>query len=285
MGKVWFVTGAARGIGSEIAKAALAAGNRVVATGRSPEAVRKALGTGGNLFVTGLDVTNEDQVGKAVKTAVERFERIDVLVNNAGYGQLGVFEETTPQQVRAQYDTNVFGLMAVTRAVLPIMRKQQSGRIFNISAIAGLKGFFGGAVYNSSKFAVEGFSQCIAEELTPLGIYVTAISPGFFRTDFLDGSSIQYAEGKISDYAKGAAEFRAFMDNRNHEQAGDPAKLAKVIVKLAEVDKPPVSFVAGSDAVEMAMDAITAQKTQIDSWRDLSVSTDGNWSQTLHQAG
>ena len=285
MSKVWFVTGATRGIGSEIANAALAAGNKVVATGRSPEAVRKALGATDDLFITALDVTNENQVNTAVTTAVEHFGRIDVLINNAGYGQLGVFEESTPQQVRAQYETNVFGLMAVTRAVLPIMRKQGSGRIFNISSIAGLKGFFGGSIYNSSKFAVEGFSQCIAEELAPLGIHVTAISPGFFRTDFLDGSSVQYSEGKISDYAKGAAEFRTFMDNRNHEQAGDPVKLAKAIIKLADVEKPPVSFVAGSDAVEMAMEAITAHKAQIDSWRDLSVSTDGTWSQTLPQAG
>lgn len=285
MSKVWFVTGTTRGIGSEIAKAALIAGNKVVATGRNPEAVRKALGTSDYLFITALDVTNEDQVKTAINTAVERFGRIDVLVNNAGYGQLGVFEESTPEQIRAQYATNVFGLMAVTRAVLPIMRKQQSGRILNISSIAGLKGFFGGSIYNSSKFAVEGFSQCIAEELAPLGIHVTAISPGFFRTDFLDGSSVQYAEGKISDYAKGTAEFRDFMDNRNHEQAGDPAKLAEAIIKLADVEKPPVSFVAGSDAVEMAMEAITAQKAQIDSWRDLSVSTDGTWSQPLRQAG
>ncbi len=285
MSKVWFVTGATRGIGSAIAKAALAAGSRVVATGRSPEAVRKALGTSEDLFITVLDVTNEDQVKTATKTAVERFGGIDVLVNNAGYGQLGVFEETTPQQIRAQYDTNVFGLMAVTRAVLPIMRKQRSGHIFNISSVAGLKGFFGASIYNSSKFAVEGFSQSIAEELAPLGIYVTAISPGFVRTDFLDGSSVQYAEGKISDYAKGAAEFRAFMDNRNHAQAGDPEKLARAIIKLADVEKPPVSFVAGSDAIDLAMNAITAQKTQIDTWRDLSVSTDGTWSQTLRQAG
>ncbi|HXW91265.1 MAG TPA: oxidoreductase [Terriglobales bacterium] len=285
MSKVWFVTGATRGIGSEIAKAALAAGDKVVATGRNPEAVRKALGTTEYLFVTALDVTNEDQVETAIRTAVERFGGIDVLVNNAGYGQLGVFEESTPQQIRAQYDANVFGLMAVTRAVLPIMRKQRSGRILNISSIAGRRGIFGGSIYNSSKFAVEGFSQCIAQELAPLGIYVTAISPGFFRTDFLDGSSVQYAEEKISDYTKGAAEFRAFMDNRNHEQAGDPAKLAKAIIKLADVEKPPVSFVAGSDAVEMAMDAITAQKAQIESWRDLSVSTDGTWSETLRQAG
>ena len=285
MHRVWFVTGATRGIGSEIAKAALVAGNKVVATGRKADAVRKALGASEHLFATALDVTDEDQIQSAVNAAVERFGRIDVLVNNAGYGQLGIFEETTPQQVRAQFDTNVFGLMAMTRAVLPIMRKQRSGRIFNISSIAGLKGFPGASIYNSSKFAVEGFSQSIAGELAPLGIYVTAISPGYFRTDFLDASSVQYGQHTIEDYAKGAADLRASMESHNHAQAGDPAKLATVILQLADTEQPPISFVAGSDAVDLAMSAIAAQKSQIEAWRDLSVSTDGVWAPPLRQAG
>ena len=201
-----------------------------------------------------------------------------MLVNNAGYGQLGVFEETTPEQIRTQFETNVFGLMAVTRAVVPIMRKQRSGRVFNISSVAGLRGAFGVSAYNSSKFAVEGFSQVLAQELSPFGVNVTVISPGFIRTDFLDQSSIKYSEGQsIPDYAKALADFRSFMENRSHQQAGDPAKLAAVIVHLAEVEKPPVSFVAGSDAVEMATNAIKARQEQIDQWRELSVSTDGSW--------
>ena len=285
MNRVWFVTGATRGIGSEIAQAALAAGSKVVATGRKADAVGKALGASENLLASALDVTDEDQIKSAVNAAVEHFGRIDVLVNNAGYGQLGIFEETTPQQIRAQYDTNVFGLMAMTRAVLPIMRKQQSGRIFNISSIAGLKGFPGASIYNSSKFAVEGFSQSIAGEVAPLGIYVTAISPGYFRTDFLDASSVQYGQNIIKDYAKGAAEIRASMESHNHAQVGDPAKLATVILQLADVEKPPVSFVAGSDAVEIALNAVAAQKLLVEAWRDLSVSTDGEWAQTLRQAG
>ncbi len=207
-----------------------------------------------------------------------RFSTIDVLVNNAGYGQLGVFEETTPEQIRAQFETNVFGLMSVTRAVVPIMRRQRRGRIFNISSVAGLRGIFGASAYNASKFAVEGFSQAIAQELSPFGIYVTSISPGFIRTDFLDQSSIKYSEGQsISDYAKPVADFRSFMANRSHQQAGDPVKLAAVIVHLAEVENPPVSFVAGSDAVEAATNAIKIRQEQIDQWRKLSVSTDGDW--------
>jgi NAD(P)-dependent dehydrogenase (short-subunit alcohol dehydrogenase family) len=278
--KTWFVTGAARGIGAEIVKAALNAGNRVVATGRTPRNVEQATfrGESDRLLVLPLDVTKEDQIKTAVDAAVKKFETIDVLVNNAGYGQLGVFEETTPEQIRTQFETNVFGLMAVTRAVVPIIRKQRSGRVFNISSVAGLRGAFGASAYNSSKFAVEGFSQALAQELSPFGVNVTVISPGFIRTDFLDQSSIKYSEGQsIGDYATALADFRTFMENRSHQQAGDPAKLAAVIVHLAEVEKPPVSFVAGSDAVEMATNAIKARQEQIDQWRELSVSTDGTW--------
>ena len=279
MPRTWFVTGAARGFGAEIVKAALNAGDRVVATGRTPRNIEQTLrGESDRLLVLPLDVTKEDQVKAAVDASVKKFGAIDVLVNNAGYGQLGVFEETTPEQIRAQFETNVFGLMAVTRAVVPIMREQRRGRIFNISSVAGLRGAFGGSAYNASKFAVEGFSQAIAQELSPLGVFVTVISPGFFRTDFLDQSSVKYSEGQsIADYAKPLADFRTFMKNRDHNQAGDPAKLAAVIVHLSQVENPPVSFVAGSDAVDVATNAIKTRQKQVDEWRDLSVSTDGNW--------
>jgi NAD(P)-dependent dehydrogenase (short-subunit alcohol dehydrogenase family) len=277
--KTWFVTGAARGIGAEIVQAALHSGDPVVATGRDPRKIEQAFNAGSDrLLVLPLDVTKEDQIKTAVETAVKKFGSIDVLVNNAGFGQLGVFEEITPEQVRTQFDTNVFGLMAVTRAVIPMMRKQRSGRVFNISSVAGLRGVFGASIYNSSKFAVEGFSQAIAQELSPLGVFVTVISPGFFRTDFLDQSSVKYSEGQaIADYSKPLADFRTFMDNRSHQQAGDPAKLAAVIVHLAQVEKPPVSFVAGSDALEIAMNAIKTREEQVKQWRDLSLSTDGSW--------
>jgi NAD(P)-dependent dehydrogenase (short-subunit alcohol dehydrogenase family) len=284
MSKTWFITGASRGIGAEIARAALAAGNRVVATGRQPEAVQSALADApgtqdGNLLVAALDITDAGQIHAAVEAAVARFGRIDVLVNNAGYGQLGVFEQTTDADVRAQYETNVFGMMAVTRAVAPLMREQRDGRIITISSVAGLKGVFGGSIYNSSKFAVEGFVQSIAEELAHFNVHVTAVAPGFFRTDFLDPSSAKYTDNAISDYDKPLAEFLAFHRDRNHAQAGDPAKLGKVVVHLAEIDNPPVSFVAGSDAVQWALTAVEERREQVEKWRDLSVSTDGSWSE------
>ncbi|MCM3724260.1 oxidoreductase [Neobacillus cucumis] len=277
MSKVWFITGATRGMGVEIAKAALAARNKVVATGRKAEDVTKSLGTSDNLFVTALDITREDQVKDAVQDAIEHFGRIDVLVNNAGYGHLGVFEESSMEEIRAQYNTNVFGTMAVTQAVIPGMRKQRSGRIINISSVAGLKGVFGGSIYNSSKFAVEGFTQAIAEELALFGVYVTAVSPGFFRTDFLDSSSVKYSNDSISDYSDALETFRKFHDDRNHTQAGDPVKLAEVILHLAKVENPPVSFIAGSDGIEWAESVIKSKQEEIDAWRNLSVSTDGNW--------
>ncbi|XXY44324.1 SDR family NAD(P)-dependent oxidoreductase [Sorangium sp. So ce269] len=278
MTKTWFVTGAARGIGAAIVKAVLDAGDRVVATGRDPRKIEQAFGGAGSdrLLALPLDVSQEAQARSAVNAAVERFGRIDVLVNNAAYAHLGVFEESPLDEVRRQLDTNVFGLMAVTQAVIPGMRRQRSGRIFNISSIAGLKGGFGGSLYNTSKFAVEGFSQCIAEELAPFGVHVTVVSPGFFRTDFLDASSVKYSGSAIGDYAKTMADFRAFLDDRNHKQVGDPAKLAGVILHLARVEEPPVSFVAGSDAVAFATGVIERQKAELDSWRDLSVSTDGD---------
>jgi NAD(P)-dependent dehydrogenase (short-subunit alcohol dehydrogenase family) len=276
--KTWFVTGAGRGIGAEIVKAALQAGDRVVATGRDPRKIEATFNAGADrLLAVPLDVASEAQARSAADTAVQQFGTIDVLVNNAGYGQLGVFEETTPQQIRDQFETNVFGLMSVTRAVLPVMRRQRRGRIFNISSVAGLRGVFGASIYNASKFAVEGFSQAIAQELAPLGVFVTVVSPGYFRTDFLDASSVRYGDQAIDDYAKGAAEFRAFHDDRNHSQPGDPVKLASAIVRLANVDRPPVSFVAGSDAVDWAANAIATQQADFDAWRDLSLSTDGSW--------
>jgi NAD(P)-dependent dehydrogenase (short-subunit alcohol dehydrogenase family) len=278
MSKVWFVTGATRGIGAEIAKAALAAGNKVVATGRRPETVAKALGTSASLLVRPLDVTNEDQVKAAVQAALQQFGRIDVLVNNAGYGQLGVVEETSLQAIRAEFETNVLGLIAVTQAILPIMRKQRSGRVFNISSVAGLASVFGGAIYAASKFAVEGLSQGLAEELATFGVHLTVVSPGFFRTDFLDSSSVKYADKPaIKEYAEKMAEFRAFHDNRSHAQAGDPVKLGKVLLHLAELDNPPVSFIAGSDAVQWATGTLENRLKLIADWKDLSASSDGDW--------
>jgi NAD(P)-dependent dehydrogenase (short-subunit alcohol dehydrogenase family) len=279
MKKTWFITGASRGMGAEIAKAVLSEGYQVVATRRKLAAVSDALGTTENLLPLAMDVTNPEQIDAAVSEAISRFGRIDVLVNNAGYGHLGVFEEASPKEIRDQFETNVFGMMAVTHAVLPHLRKQRAGRIFNISSVAGLKGVFGASLYNASKFAVEGFSQALAQECALFDVKVTSISPGFFRTDFLDASSVKYAEKGIAEYAKPLADFLAFHEERNHTQAGDPAKLAAVLLHLSKVENPPVSFVAGSDGVEWVEGAIREKQEQVEEWRELSASTDGDWTE------
>lgn len=276
MARTWFITGASRGIGAEIVSTVLNMGDNVIATARNPENI-KTLGNSDKLLAIELDVTNNNQINRAVKAAIKQFGTIDVLVNNAGYGHLGVFEESTSDEIRAEFNTNVFGLMDVTRAILPFMREQRKGRIFNISSIAGLKGNFGGSAYNSSKFAVEGFSQSLAEELAPFGISVTCISPGFFRTGFLDENSIKYSKRSISDYDKVMSEYLGFISQCNHNQPGDPKKLAEIILHLATIENPPVSFLAGSDAIEWVTNAIVHKQVEFNKWNDLSTATDGNW--------
>jgi NAD(P)-dependent dehydrogenase (short-subunit alcohol dehydrogenase family) len=275
MSKIWMVTGATRGIGAEVVKAAVAAGDKVVATGRNHELLRRTFAEfGDRVLPVTLDVTSEDQAEAAVEIALARFGRIDVLVNNAGYGLLGMFEENTPEAIERQYATNVFGLMHVTRAVLPVMRRQRSGHIFNLSSIGGLLSRAGGSLYCSTKFAVEGFSEGLADELAQFGIHVTLVEPGFFRTDFLDGSSVQYGAKAIEDYAATSSAIREFFNGRNHQQAGDPAKLAVAMVRLASEERPPLRFTAGSDAVEMLGGKIAALQEELNRWRKLSVSTD-----------
>jgi NAD(P)-dependent dehydrogenase (short-subunit alcohol dehydrogenase family) len=276
--KTWFVTGAARGIGAEVVKAALAAGDNVVATGRKRAQVEKAFETLEPFAERGLavelDVTSEEQATAAVEAAVARFGRIDVLVNNAGYGQMGAFEENEVGDIERQFATNVFGTLHVTRAILPVMRKQRAGRIFNLSSVGGIVGFPGASIYCSTKFAIEGFSESLALELAQFNIHVTIVEPGFFRTDFLDGSSVRYGAKVIEDYARSSAEAKASYDSHNHQQAGDPAKLGASLVRLASMEKPPLRYVAGSDAVEWILGKETAMRNEIEQWRELSVSTD-----------
>ncbi len=277
--KTWFVTGAARGIGAEVVKAALAAGDNVVATGRKRAQVEKAFEAlepyPDRVLAVELDVTDEAQATAAVDAAVGRFGRIDVLVNNAGYGQMGAFEENEVGDIERQFATNVFGTLHVTRAVLPVMRKQRSGRIFNLSSVGGIVGFPGASIYCSTKFAIEGFSESLALELAQFNIHVTIVEPGFFRTDFLDGSSVRYGSKVIEDYARSSAEAKASYDSHNHQQAGDPAMLGSALVQLASMEKPPLRYVAGSDAVEWILGKETAMRNEIEQWRELSISTDG----------
>ena len=274
--KTWFITGAARGIGAHTAQAALAAGHNVVATARRRHTIAPASGaSAGQLLTLDLDVTQEAQAQAAVQASVARFGRIDVLVNNAGYGQLGLFEENTPADAQRQFDTNVFGLFHVTRSVLPVMRQQRAGHVFNLSSIGGIRGGLGGSLYSATKFAVEGFSESLAQEVAEFGIKVTVIEPGFFRTDFLDSRSVRYGGNPIADYAARSAQIAAGFGTRNHQQAGDPARLAKVLLQLAAHATPPLRFAAGSDAVAVVAAKIEALRAELQAWQALSATTDG----------
>jgi len=274
--RTWFITGASRGFGALIAQRALANGDAVVATARSAKSVREHLGEQANLLALDLDVTNEAQAQQAAKAAVDRFGSIDVLVNNAGYGLLGAVEEATAQEIEALYRTNVFGMLAVTRAVLPYMRRQRSGRILNLSSIGGYRSSAGWGVYCSTKFAVEGLTEALAVELAPLGIHVTAVEPGYFRTDFLDQTSLKTSAPSIADYHETSGAMRTFAAGANHQQPGDPEKLAGVLVDFAAAPNPPVRLPLGSDTVA-AIEAKNAETVSLlEAWRAVSVSTDFN---------
>jgi NAD(P)-dependent dehydrogenase (short-subunit alcohol dehydrogenase family) len=271
--KVWMVTGASRGIGAEIAKVALAAGDKVIATARKVKGL-KHLGGGDNVLAVKMDVTNEEKVKAAVDEALEHFGRIDVLVNNAGFGLLGAIEEASADEVKDIYKTNVFGLLNVTRAVLPAMRKQRSGHVINISSVAGYQAAAGWGIYCSTKFAVEGISEALHAELAPLGIHVTAVEPGYFRTDFLDSSSLQETESRIEDYAETVGKTRASAAGRNHQQAGDPRKLGQAIVQLVNAEEPPLRLPLGTDALERIVAKNTFVEEETAKWKALASSTD-----------
>lgn len=278
MNQVWFVTGAGRGIGAHIARAALQAGHLVVATGRKLEALRAAYADVApeNIALVELDVSSEAQAQAAVQAAVDRFGRIDVLVNNAGYGQLGYFEEISASAIERQFATNVFGLMHVLRAALPVMRRQRAGHIFNLSSIGGTLGFEASSIYCASKFAVEGLSASVALEVARFGIKLTVVEPGFFRTDFLDGSSIRYGDLALDGYGDAGAA-RDTYETYNHRQAGDPARLGSALVQLAGMAEPPKQFLAGSDAVAIVGDALQERLAGIRAFAGLSRSTDGEF--------
>ncbi|MEM5295756.1 oxidoreductase [Burkholderia sp. JPY481] len=272
--RVWFITGASRGIGALIAEAALADGNAVVAAGRKVAAITERLGESAALLPVELDVTNEAQAKAAVQAAVEKFGRIDVLVNNAGFGLLGAVEESADKDVRRMYDTNVFGLLNVTRAVLPAMRANRSGHVINISSIGGYRAAAGFGVYSSTKFAVEGITEALHAELKPLGIHATVVEPGYFRTDFLDASSLVVAPDVIDDYDETSGAVRRKAMQLNHNQPGDPARLAAAMIALVDAASPPLRLPLGTDtlAAIAAKNAYVTQETE--AWKDLSSSTD-----------
>ena len=270
--KTWFITGAGRGMGVAIAKAALGAGNAVVATGRNPDAVRDAVGEADDLLVVKLDVTSPDDAKAAVQAAVDRFGRIDVLVNNAANFFGGYFEQLAPEQIERQLATNLLGPMNVTRALLPLMRRQRSGHIISISSTAGLTGFEYCSAYAASKFAVEGWMESLAPEVEPFGISTTIVEPGFFRTELLEPASTTWAQLSIDDYAERDAAQREWWEAQNGQQGGDPAKLAQALLTVAAQDQPPLRFIAGADAIELAEQRVAALEQQIDAFRDLATS-------------
>ena len=262
--RVWFITGAGRGMGVDIAQAALAAGHPVVATGRNTEAVADAVGEADDLLVVELDITSLASAEAAVQATVDRFGRIDVLVNNAGNFYAGYFEELTPEQIERQLTTNLVGPMNVTRAVLPVMRKQRSGKVVTISSTAGIVGQEFCSAYSASKFGLEGWMESLRFEVEPFGIRTTIVEPGFFRTDLLEKESTAYAER--------TAQTRPAWEAMSGKQTNDPAKLAKALVTVVDEEQPPLRWAAGADAVAAVEQKANDLLAQVDAYRDLSSS-------------
>ena len=270
--KVWLITGASRGLGLDIAKAALAAGHAVIATAREPVKVTAAIGQHNDLLALKLDITRLEDAHAAVAAGVAKFGRIDVLVNNAGNFYAGFFEELSSEQVRDQIETLLFGPMNVSRAVLPVMRKQRTGLILTISSTAGIAGLLFCSAYAAAKFGVEGWMESLAAEIAPFGIRTMLIEPGFFRTELLSKNSTTYAKPAIDDYAKQTREIVAAWSGMDGKQGGDPAKLADALVHLAGLKEPPSRFAAGADAVQTFETKANALLTQANAYRELSSS-------------
>jgi NAD(P)-dependent dehydrogenase (short-subunit alcohol dehydrogenase family) len=270
--RVFLVTGAGRGMGVDIARAVLTAGHAVVATGRNAEKVSAAIGVHDDLLAAALDVTDPASASAAVEAAVRRFGRIDVLVNNAGNFFAGFFEEITPEDFRAQVETNLFGPLNVTRAVLPIMRAQRSGLVVAISSTAGITGQEFCSAYAAAKFGIEGWIESLTPEVAPYGVRTMLVEPGFFRTELLSPESTSYAEPSIDDYIERTKQTVTAWNGMNGLQGGDPAKLAAALVQLASQDEPPLRWAAGADAVQVVEQKAATLLAQADAYLDLSSS-------------
>jgi NAD(P)-dependent dehydrogenase (short-subunit alcohol dehydrogenase family) len=271
--QVWFITGSSTGFGRVLAEAVLQKGDRVVATARKPKQLQDLTEQyPQHALVVGLDVTKPGEVRAAVERAIAQFGRIDVLVNNAGYGAMGAIEELSDELVRQQYETNVFGLLAVTRAVLPQMRNQHSGHILNLSSVGGMVSFAGAGIYCSTKFAVEGISEALAREVASLGIKVTIVEPGAFRTDF-NGRSLVVTDTQINDYEEIIGGFRQWIKEMDGKQPGDPVKAAAAMIQAVESENPPLRLALGADALDAIASKLESVKTELEVWREVGTNT------------
>jgi len=271
---VWFITGTSQGFGSQLVRAALERGDSVIATSRHPQKVASAFPAySERLLAVILDLWDPASISAAVDAAIERFGHIDVLVNNAGHGLLGAVEEASDSEVREVYEINVFGLLRVTRAVLPHFRERRSGHVVNISSIGGLVGLPGWGIYNSTKFAIEGLSEALAQEVAPLGIRVTIVEPGPFRTDFL-GGALSVAAQELADYDQSSGRTRAGAVERRGNQPGDPALAADAIIKVVTSDKPPLHLPLGGIAFRLANEKLDQLRGEFSAWRDVALATD-----------
>ena len=272
--KVWFITGTSTGFGRELAAEVLAQGHKVIATARKPETVRDLEEKYPNQAkAVRLDVTKPEEVRAAIKSATDAFGRIDVVVNNAGYALVGAIEEATDEQIRRQFETNTFGAMDVMRAALPILREQKSGHILNVSSVVGLVAIPSLGYYSASKFALEAFSESLAAEVAPLGIKVTIIEPGAFRTNGLSENNLTIAANRIADY-QSTTDTIGWFESINGKQPGDAKKAAKAMIQIVETENPPLRLVLGSDAPQMIQGKLDALKKDFEAWHDLTVSTD-----------
>jgi NAD(P)-dependent dehydrogenase (short-subunit alcohol dehydrogenase family) len=273
--KTWFITGASRGFGLEITKAVLESGDKVIATVRSnPEQFSAEFAAHKNLYAVTLDITNEEQTKDAVKQGIDHFGKIDVLVNNAGYGIIGAVEETSDAEAKQNFEVNVFGTLNVIRAVLPYMRKERSGHIINISSIGGLFGYVGWGIYGSTKFAIEGITESLAQEVAPLGIFATVVAPGFFRTGFLDKGSLSSTANIIEDYAETVGVGRDNAKAYNRKQPGNPEKLAEAFIQLVASEKPPVHLPLGTDTYNVFNQKTASFEAEMEEWKEVVLGTD-----------
>jgi NAD(P)-dependent dehydrogenase (short-subunit alcohol dehydrogenase family) len=273
MSKIWFITGSSRGLGRSLTEAVLATGDKVAATARDPKQLNDLKTKyGAQILPLALDVNDTSQIKNAVESTVKEFGRIDVLVNNAGFGITGAAEAFTEEQVRSQLETNLYAPIAITRAVLPIMRKQRSGRILQVSSIGGRVGNPGLSMYQAAKFGLSGFSEVLAKEVAPLGIHITSVEPGGFRTDW-GGASMSFAPD-VEGYEESVGAIRSFLRTGNYIPMGDPDKAAKVMIGLVDEPNPPVHLVLGSEAVAILQAADAARKAELEKWLTVSQSTD-----------